>query len=177
MMAEFSKPLIADSRQFVFAPTSDGYGVLLDRPYHELLVRFEHARRAAGTWGELLKMLGPSAAEFVLKYTDCDERVPEAGDSIESLRDEVWVLFTEEFPFVQCAEESYSFYGSCFPEVEGAMIACTEYGMEFRLYPESSFVHLRRHLEHGGHTLEVAHDVGLGLPHSAPVGGSAPGEL
>lgn len=177
MMAELPKPLIADSRQFVFFPTSDGYGVLLDRSYHELLVRFEHARRTAGTWDELLKMLGPHAAEFVLKFTGCDERTPEADDRIESLRDALWILFTEEFPFVQCAEESYSFYGSCFPEVEGAVIERTEYGMEFRLYPESSFLHLRRHLEHGGHTLEVAHDSGVRLTHSAPVADPAPSEL
>lgn len=159
-MAELLKPLIADSRQFVFFPTSDGYGVMLDRPYHELLLGFEHARRSAGTWGELLKMLGPNAAEFVLKFTGSDDRVPEAGDSIESLRDAVWVLFTEDFPFVQCAEESYSFYGGCFPEVEGAVIVWTEYGMEYRLYPEASFLHLKRHLEHGRHTLEVANDDG-----------------
>lgn len=176
-MAELLKPLIADSRQFVFFPTSDGYGVMLDRPYHELLVRFEHARRSTGTWGELLKMLGPNAAEFVLKFTGCDDRVPEAGDSIESLRDEACVLFTEDFPFVQCTEESYSFYGSCFPEVEGAVIAHTEYGMEFRLYPESSFLYLRRHLERGGHTLEMAHNDGGRLPHPAPAADPGLGEL
>jgi hypothetical protein len=163
-------------RQFLFFPTADGYGVLLDRPYHELLVRFEHARGSAATWGELLKMLGPNEAEFVLLFTQCDELLPEASDSIESLLDDVWVLYTEEFPFVQCAEESYSFYGSCFPEVEGARVVWTEYGMQFRLYPESSFLYLKRHLERGGHTLDVADHDEVRLRLSGESADSAPGE-
>jgi hypothetical protein len=176
MMAESGNPLVADSRQFVFFPTSDEYGVLLDRAYHELLVRFEHARRSAGTWGELLNMLGPNAARSVLVFTENDERVPDQGDSIESLRDEVWVLFTEEFPFVQCAEESHSFYGSSFPEVEGARTVWTEYGAEFRVYPESSFLYLKRHLERCGHTLEVADADEVRL-FPAPAAAASPREL
>lgn len=154
MTAPTRKPLTADSLQFFFFPTSDGYGVLLERAYHELLVRFEHARNTAGTWGELLEMLGPNATEFVLTFTQCDERLPEAGDSIDSLLGDVWVLYTQEFPFVQCAEESFSFYGECFPE-EGALVATTEYDEEFRFFHESNFRRLK-HLEEQGHTLEAA---------------------
>lgn len=154
-MAPSHKPLITDSLQFFFFPTNDGNGVLLERAYYELLVRFEHARSSVGTWGELLEMLGPNATEFVLTFTQCDQRVAEAGDRIDSLMDDVWVLHTEEFPFVQCAEESFSFHGDCFPE-EGGLAAWTEYGEEFRFYPESSFLNLKRHLEREGHTLEVA---------------------
>jgi len=171
-MAESGNPLVADSRQFVFF-RADEYGVLLDRPYYELLVRFEHARRSAGTWGELLNMLGPNAAKSVLVFAENDERVPEQDDSIESFRDVVWVLFTEEFPFVQCAEESHSLYGSSFPEVEGARTVCTEYGAEFRLYPESSFLRLKRHLERCGHTLEVANDDEV-RPFPAPAAAVSP---
>ncbi|MEH6433837.1 hypothetical protein [Massilia sp. DD77] len=65
------------------------------------------------------------------------------------------MLFTEEFPFVQCAEEFFSSYGDCFSE-EGALVAWTDYGEEFRFYPESNFLNLKRHLEQGGHTLEAA---------------------
>lgn len=154
-MAPSHKPLVADSLQFFFFPTNDGYGVLLERAYYQLLVKFEHARSTAGTWGELLEILGPNATEFVLTFTQCDERVAQASDSIDSLMDDVWVLCTEEFPFVQCAEESFSFHGDCFPE-EGGLVAWTEYGEQFRFYPESSFLNLKRHLERGGHTLQVA---------------------
>lgn len=149
------RPLTADSLQFFFFPTSDGYGVLLERSYYELLVRFEHARNSARTWGDVLEMLGPNATKFVLMFTQCDERVPEAGDSIDSLMGDVWVLYTEEFPFVQCAEESFSFYGDCFPE-EGALVASTDYDEEFRYFHESNFLRLKQHLEREGHTLEVA---------------------
>lgn len=88
-MAESGNPLVADSRQFVFLRASDEYGVLLHRPYYELLVRFEHARRSAGTCGEMLNMLGPNAAKSVLVFAENDERVPEQDDTIESLRDVV----------------------------------------------------------------------------------------
>jgi len=154
-MAPSHKPLITDSLQFFFFPTDDGNGVLLERAYYELLVRFEHARSSVGTWGELLEMLGPNATAFVLTFTQYDQRVAEAGDRIDSLMDDVWVLRTEEFPFMQCAEESFSFYEDCFPK-EGGLAAWTEYGEEFRFYPESSFLNLKRHLEREGHTLEVA---------------------
>jgi hypothetical protein len=111
-------------------------------------------------------MLGPNATEFVLIFTQCDELVPEAGDSIESLSDNVWIVYTEEFPFLQCAEESFSCYGDCFPQVDGAVVASTEYGEEFLLYPESRFLELKRHLELGGHSVEVCDraEVRLRLP-------------
>lgn len=156
-MDALRKPLVADHVEFVFLCwTGCQLGVLLSRPYYELVVHFAQAKELANTWGELLGMVGPNAAEFVMGFTHTDGYVAEDGDSIESIRELVWVLHSDEFPLTQCAEESYTFYGSQFPPVEGAVRASTEYGEELRFYPKTSFFQLKAHLEHLGHSVAYA---------------------
>jgi hypothetical protein len=129
------------------------YGVLLSGPYYDLLVRFNKAKERANTWGELLEMLGPNGTEFVMGFTHTDGYVAQAEDRLQLIRDDVWVLYSDEFPQTQCAEESYAFYGHNFPIVEGAIRVTTEYGEDLCFYPKTSFPDLKTHLESLGHSL------------------------
>jgi hypothetical protein len=133
---------------FVWWPDND-YGAILTRGYHTLAEQFHIARHTTGTWGEFLAALGDSA-DYLEPFMEHDETEPRDNDRLDDLSG-VWVLENDEFPVTQCAEETFTFYGHSFPELDGAVMIRTEYGMSIRLYPKSAYLELKTHLVEKGH--------------------------
>jgi len=99
-------------------------------------------------------MLGFNGEEFIRGFMQTDSYTPVPEDEIESIRDQVWVLHSDEFPLLQCAAESFAFYGRMFPAAEGVVEATTEYEQPLHLYPKQKFFEMKKMLESAGHTLE-----------------------
>jgi len=99
-------------------------------------------------------MLGFNGEEFIRGFMQTDSYTPVPEDEIESIRDQVWVLHSDEFPLLQCAAESFAFYGRMFTAAEGVVEATTEYEQPLHLYPKQKFFEMKKMLESAGHTLE-----------------------
>lgn len=154
-MGAFRKPLVAGQVHFVFVCwKEESHGVILSRPHFDLVERFGRARKTATKWHELLAMLDSDAREFIRCFMQTDPYTPAPWDEIESIRDDVWILHSDEFPLLQCATESFALYGRMFPAVEGISETTTEYGEQLPFYPKQKFFAMKEILESAGHMNE-----------------------
>ncbi|AMO23909.1 hypothetical protein GCM10027034_20140 [Ramlibacter solisilvae] len=145
------QPFIKPPTRFVFLWWRDTTGgFILAEQYYWLLTRFESAKDEAGTWGEFLDLVGAEIAAYVESFLENDEVKLVRSDSMGEALEHAYIFSTPEFPATQCAEESYTCFGSRLPlELKSSEIR-TEYGIKVGVFPKARFLELQEAMSNAG---------------------------
>lgn len=125
--------------------------------HHRILINYHYALSTSKTWGDFCKSLNKSTKEYLSAFSSPDDiSAAEIKESVYmvDLMQELWVLYDDEFPTTQCAEETATLYGKLLPQEDISETITTEYGEEIYLYKISDTPKIVKKCEEAG--LKVA---------------------
>lgn len=154
------KPLPIDRLESFILLTleNEDYFAVLDVAHYQFLCRFCKASSNSSTWGDFLNQLEPHEIDFINLFSgrncDGDEVTVLVEDCWDKVQD-LWIFCEGEFPFTQCVEQVYAYYGKCFPVHLDHVEIETEYGQPIRLFPIDQHDNFRSDLEAKGFKVHV----------------------
>ena len=114
-----------------------------------------YAREHAITWGEFWSIGGPALHEYCRVFFEGDPYNPMESDLIADISDYIFILDDEEFPGVQCAEETTTLFGDKFPAEYCTGSITTEYGEKINIYSDENHDELLKASKLLGNNVEM----------------------
>jgi hypothetical protein len=144
------------TKKLIFLDFDEHFGFFIEASRYDFSERFLEARASAGTWREFLGHFSADEVEFLECFMESDEVQPLPDDLLDSLSEDVWILFDGEFPIPQFAEETYAtLQGLSLKQVGKFEIIKTEYGAPIGIYETSRLDKLRDQLGKHGFSVEI----------------------
>lgn len=106
----------------------------LTRDKFQIMVNFSSAVQNARTWGDFRCICGPETLEYIRPFLEVGDDIgPEDGALLSDVWDHVFVLYDNETPLTQCAEETTRVVRGLLPSKYAIETIVTEYGAEIDL--------------------------------------------
>ncbi len=132
----------------------DDFCFWLTRYHFQLMINFNFALLHANTWGDFSCICGPDTRAFIEPFLETGEYKPRSKEILSDLKDELWILYDNEFPGTQCAEETTTFFGGLFPSGHLIRTIYTEYRHEIDLYGLEGIDEMIKEVEQSGILVE-----------------------
>ncbi len=137
-----------NSTEFVFLDLEHfgNSGAFVTREYHDFLKIFYSAKETAINFGDFYSEIGKEGQDFIDVFFEGEDK-PSDDELLADLKSELYIFNDDDFPLVQCLEETYTYYSSLFPTHLCQDKIRTEYGEYIGLYSLSDYDLIKSHLE------------------------------